>query len=85
MNPEQLASLRSTLLTRELIHCIWFHSVFESVNSLNTERYKLICSFGQVKFSLPGQVHCDHLLVRGQVENFTISTPLSKNIEKTSK
>ena len=31
---------------------IWFHTVFKSVNSLNTERYKLICTIGQVKFSL---------------------------------
>ena len=30
----------------------WFHIVFESVNCLSTERYKLICTIGQVKFSL---------------------------------
>ena len=30
----------------------WFHTVFESVNCLSTERYKLICTVGQVKFSL---------------------------------
>ena len=29
----------------------WFHTVFESVNYLSTERYKLICTIGQVKFS----------------------------------
>ena len=49
----QLASLEagSTLFTRELISA-WFHTVFESVNCLSTERYKLICTIGQVKFSL---------------------------------
>ena len=31
---------------------IWFDTVFERVNCLSTERYKLICSFGQVKFSM---------------------------------
>ena len=38
--------------------------------------YKLICSFGQVKIFF-GQVHYGQLLVPGQVENFTISTPLA--------
>ena len=35
-------------------HCLQacFHTVFESVNCLSTERYKLICTIGQVKFSL---------------------------------
>ena len=36
---------------QELIH-IWFHTVFERINCLSTVRYKLICSFGQVKFSM---------------------------------
>ena len=40
----------STLLAREFISA-WFHTV-ESENCLNTERYKLICTIGQVKFSL---------------------------------
>ena len=31
---------------------IQFNAVFERVNCLSIERYKLICSFGQVKFSL---------------------------------
>ena len=31
---------------------IWFHTVFESVNCLSTERYMLICTIGQVKISL---------------------------------
>ena len=35
----------------------------------------LICTIGQVK-TIFGQVHYGHLLVPGQVENFTISTPL---------
>ena len=56
MNPDQLASSEasrsgSTLFTRELISA-WFHTVFESVNCLCTERNKLICTIGQVKFSL---------------------------------
>ena len=45
-DPDQLAS--SVYIRVE----IWFHTVFERVNCLSTERYKLICSFGQVKFSL---------------------------------
>ena len=38
---------------QELIY-IWFHTVFERINCLSTVRYnyKLICSFGQVKFSM---------------------------------
>ena len=35
---------------QELIY-IWFHTVFDRINCLSTVRYKLICSFGQVKFS----------------------------------
>ena len=35
---------------QELIY-IWFHSVFERMNCLSAVKYKLICSFGQVKFS----------------------------------
>ena len=41
------------------LHCLqdrlisaWFHTIFESENCLSTERYKLICTIGQVKFSL---------------------------------
>ena len=51
MDSDQLASSGSTLSTRELISA-WFHNVFESVNCLSTEEYKLICTIGQVKFSL---------------------------------
>ena len=36
---------------QELIYN-WFHTVFERINCLSTVRYKLICSFGQVKFSM---------------------------------
>ena len=36
---------------QELIY-IWFHTVFERINCLSTVRYKLISSFGQVKFSM---------------------------------
>ena len=39
------------MFTRELISA-WFHTVLESVNCLSTERYKLICTVTQVKFSL---------------------------------
>ena len=31
---------------------ICFHTVFGRINSLSTVRYKLICSFGQVKYSM---------------------------------
>ena len=56
MDPDQLASEEasrsgSTLFTRELISA-WFHIIFQSVNYLSTERYKLICTIGQVTFSL---------------------------------
>ena len=36
------------------LHCLqaWFHTVFECVNCLGTERYKLICTIRQIKFSL---------------------------------
>ena len=30
----------------------WFHTVFETVNCLSTESYKLICTIGQLRFSL---------------------------------
>ena len=36
---------------QELVY-IWFHTVFERINCLSMVRYKLICSFGQVKFSM---------------------------------
>ena len=36
---------------QELIY-IWFHTVFERINYLSTVRYKLIFSFGPVKFSM---------------------------------
>ena len=66
VNPDQLASEEaswsgSTLFTREASWSgsipftrvdTWFHTVFERVNCLSTEMYKLICSFGQVKFSM---------------------------------
>ena len=49
---------------------IWFHTVFERLICLRTERYKLIF------FLFYGQVHFGFLLAPGQVENFTISTSL---------
>ena len=60
---------------RELIF-IWFHTVFERISCLSTGRYKLICSFGQVKFSMDKYILA-FLLVPGQVKCFTISTPLA--------
>ena len=47
MDPDQLAAYLDP-------HCLqeWFHTVFESVNCLSMERYKLICTIGQVKFSM---------------------------------
>ena len=63
MYPDQLASKEgsgSTLFTRELISA-WFHTVFERVNCLSTERYKLICTTGQVKFSLDKYIMATYL------------------------
>ena len=37
---------------QELIYYIRFHTVFKRINCLNTVRYKLICSLGQVNFSM---------------------------------
>ena len=83
MDSDQLASYcfqekpadQDPYCLQELIY-IWFHTVFERIICLSTERYKLIFfSFGQVKFSF-GQVHFGFLLDPGQVENFTISSPL---------
>ena len=76
----------STLFTREASWSgsilfarvdIWFYTVFERVNCLSTERYKANLFFRSSKHFY-GQVHCGHLLVLGQVEKFTISTPLNK-------
>ena len=36
---------------QELIY-IWFHTIFERKKWLSTVRYKLICSLGQVTFSM---------------------------------
>ena len=52
MDPDQLASSEasysgSTLFTR-VGNC--FHTIFERLNCLSTERYKLKCSFGKVIF-----------------------------------
>ena len=59
---------------QELIY-IWYHTIFERKICLSTVRYKLICSFGQEKFSMDKYILA-FLLAPGQVENFTISTPL---------
>ena len=72
---------------QELIY-FWFHTVFERINCFSTVRFKLICSFGQIKFKISkifyGQVRFGFLLVPGQVENFTFSTPLVTSIETLS-
>ena len=60
VDPDQLASSdlhclqekpadQDPYCLQELIY-IWFHTVFERINCLSTVRYKLICSFEQVKF-----------------------------------
>ena len=59
---------------QELIY-IWFHTVFPSIIRLSTERYMLIFFFRTSKIFYE-QVHFGFLLAPGQVENFTISTPL---------
>ena len=60
MDPDQLATShclqekpadQDPYCLQELIY-IWFHTFFERINCLCTVRYKLICSFGQVKFSM---------------------------------
>ena len=50
---------------QELIY-IWSHTIFDRINCLSKSKI------------FDGQVHFGILLVPGQVENFTISTPLSK-------
>ena len=55
---------------------IWFHTVFESINYISTK--VLAYLFFQTSKIFNGQVHFSFLLVPGQVENVTISTPLAK-------
>ena len=59
---------------QDLIY-IWFHTVFERIICLSTERYQLFFFLRTSKIFY-GQVHFGFLLAPGQVENFTISTPL---------
>ena len=77
----------STLFTRETSWSgsilfarvdIWFYTAFEQINCLSIERYKAKLFIRPSK-NFYGQVHCGHLLVigAGQVEKFTISTPLT--------
>ena len=58
----------------ELIY-IWFHTVFEK-NKLFKHCKVLANLFFRTSNIFYGQVHFGVLLVPGQVENFTISTPL---------
>ena len=46
---------------------IWFYTVFERVNCLSTERYKLIYSFGQVNFSLDTYIMAFYLSLDKQI------------------
>ena len=51
------------------LHCLqeisaWFHTVFEGVNCLSTERYKLICTIGQVKFLLDKYIMAIYLSLK---------------------
>ena len=94
MDPDQLASDldlhflqekpadQDPYCLQELIY-FWFHSVFERINCFSTVRYKLICSFGQVKFSMDKYILA-FCLSLDKVENFTISTPLVTSIETLS-
>ena len=59
---------------QELIY-IRFHTVFERIICLSTERYKIIFFIRTSKIFY-GPEHFGFLLALGQVENFTISTPL---------
>ena len=51
---------------------IWFHTVFERINSSLSTNF-----FFWTSKIFYGQVHFGFLLVPGQEENFIISTPLS--------
>ena len=69
--PLQKTADQDPYCLQELIY-IWFYTVFERINCLSTVRYKLICSFGQVKLSMDNFIF-GYLLVLEQVENFTIA------------
>ena len=58
---------------QELIY-IWFHTVFE-IKFFKHSKVKANLFFRTSKIFY-GQIHYGYLLVPGQVENFTISTPL---------
>ena len=62
-------------------HCLLTFFI-ESVNSLSTERYLANLYYRTSKLFF-GQVHYGNLLVPGQVENFTISTPLNMWSQKS--
>ena len=51
-------------------HCLqaWFHTVFESVNCLSTEMYKLICTIGQVKFSSDKYIMAIYLSLHARIQ-----------------
>ena len=69
---------------QELIN-IWFHTVFEK-NKLFKHCKVLANLFFRTSNIFYGQVHFGLLLVSGQVENFTVSTPeYCINFNDTSK
>ena len=59
----------------------YFHTVFERIICLSTERYQLIFFFFRTSKIFYAQVHFGFLLDPRQVENFTISTPLILNLK----
>ena len=60
---------------QELVY-IWFHTVFQRIICLSTEKYIKLFFFFQTSKIFYGQVHFGFLLAPGQVEYFTIPTPL---------
>ena len=66
---------------QELIY-IWFHTVFERIICLSTNRYKInFFSFGQVKFSMDKYILA-FLLAHGQVDFLRFPHPcLTKRVE----
>ena len=81
MDPDQLASSEkpadqdpyclNTRVKIYLVSCCFWRIIY-----LSTVRYMLICSFGQVKFSMDKYIMPFYLPL-----DFTISTPLSINTE----
>ena len=60
-------------------YCLYLSSKKYAKQNLNVES---ISFFFFLSKTLSGQAHYGHLLVHGQVENFTISTPLHPRLER---